>query len=357
MTNSWNQFTVGKVDTKDSTGAPAAAPTTSLNLTDLAPHGTTKTVSNPGGGSVLDAVPAFASGLGTQALGTYTSLFGIGSAELNKNISAGGSGSTADGHGFIPAVGKLYDGLSSTVGLAIHNPDALLRIPGQLINNFTTGDWKTRGDMMGQATFIAGTFVAGGVGASKAGAVAGDLREASVVAKGADALAETGSTVRSLETTVQGLRSATSIGTDSSAMTKFTSVTEGAGNAGIIAKTAGSLDSSASSLISGTGRWADRVTLQSEAPTSFLTRASSVGVQDNALSLPSRLWQGLRGTETEASAFSRFSANLKTTFRAAEPVVADSTSPVLNAGKVADATQTAKTFGTLGRRPQWHLNA
>lgn len=350
MTNSWNQFTVGKVDTKDSTVAPAAAPGTGLNLTDLAPHGT-KTVSNAGGGSVLDAVPGFASGLGTQALGTYTSLFGIDSAQINKNISAGGSGSAAEGHGFIPAIGKLYDGLSSTVGLAIHNPDALLRIPGQLVNNFTTGDWKTRGDMMGQATFIAGTFVVGGAGASKAGAVAGDLREASVVAKGADALAETGSTVRSLETTVQGLRSATSIGTDASAMTKFTSITEGAGSAGIVAKTTGALDQSATSLIGGTGRWADRVTLQSEAPTSFLTKASSVGVQDNALSLPNRLWQGLRGTDTEASAFSRFASNLKPSFRATEPlgnVVVDSSSQMLNGGKVADATQAAKNFGTLG---------
>src|SRR5207253_780948 len=139
---------------------------------------------------------------------------------------------------------------------------AILAIPGQLSQQWSSGDWKTKGDMAGQATFIIGSLFVGGSGAAKAGNIAGDLREASVATKGLSTLGETGATMRTLETTVTGLRGSTVLGdvgtlgktsslmTDAANLTRTTAlVGDGlTAEASLLTRSAGVMDQAATGL-------------------------------------------------------------------------------------------------------------
>lgn len=339
MTSSWNNFSLGKLDPKESTPAPAnPALGSNLNLASLAPneHATApaKPATTPDN-SLLGMGTGFVQGVGKQAYGMADSIFGVDNVLLKKNIAAGGSGTTAEGMGWVPAAGKLIHGVSQTVSLAYNNPDALLAIPGQLSQQWNSGDLKTRADMAGQATFIIGSLFVGGSGAAKAGNIAGDLREASVVTKGLNTLGETGTTMRALETTVTGLRGstvlgdatalgrtsslmgdATALGRTSSLMGDATALTRGtalAGDgaaltteAGLLTRSGTVMDQAAAGLVK-TGSFGEKVLPATEGATKFLVRggetASSLGLGE--MSMPNR-FLGLQSTEQGAGVVSKF---------------------------------------------------
>jgi hypothetical protein len=330
MTSSWDNFSLAKDSPKESTTPAAPILGTTLNLASLAPHDQpAQPVAQPvQHNSLLDAGSGFVSGLGKQAVGTIDSIFGVDNALLKKNIAAGGSGVTAEGMGWMPAAGKLIHGISSTVSLAYNNPDALLKIPGQLSDQWNKGDLATKGDMAGQATFLIGSLFIGGSGAAKASKIAGDLREASVVTKGVNVLGETGTTARALETTVNGLRGSTLMGDASTIGRTSTLVNDGATlgrtahaltdgtslatEARFLTKGTGAMDQAASNLIR-TGSYSERVLPATEGATKFLIKgetASSVGLGE--ISLPNRLL-GLQTTESGAGVVSKFLGRFKST--------------------------------------------
>ncbi|CAN5613910.1 hypothetical protein BH10CYA1_BH10CYA1_12780 [soil metagenome] len=316
MTNDWNNFSIGKVDPKDATLPPAAVPLgTTLNLASLRPQDRavqTASVSSPaGGGSFTDAGAGFITGVGKQAIGTMDSLLGVDNVLLKKNIAAGGSGMGAEGMGWLPMAGKVMHGLSQTVSVAYHNPDAILAIPGQLANQWSSGDMRTRGDMAGQAAFIVGSLFVGGGGAAKATNIAGDLREASVLTKGMTTLGESGNTLRALETTVTGLRGSTVLG-DAANLTRTTALAgDVTAEAGLLTRSAGIMDQTASGLVK-TGSFAEKVLPATEGATKFLVRggetASSLGLGE--MSMPNR-FLGLQSTEQGAGVVSKFLQRFK----------------------------------------------
>ena len=369
MTNSWNNFSIGKLDPKESTTPAVPVLGTTLNLASLAPHDTSPIAPKPAnGGSILDAGSGFVTGFGKQAVGTLDAVFGVDNVLLKNNIAKGGSGSTAEGMGWMPAAGKLIHGVSATVSLAYNNPDALLKIPGQLANTWNNGDWATKGDMAGQATFIIGSLFVGGTGAAKASRVAGDLREASVVTKGVGALGETGTTVRSLETVVTGLKGGTSVLGDVGTLGRTTTaLTDGANlatDANIIART-GAVDQTVAANLIKTGSFSERVLpLATEGSTKFLVQgetAGSVGLGE--ISLPNRLL-GLQSTEGGAGVVSKFLSRFKpttelepalaTTVKAVIPKLGEAGTAELITGKVAgaanDLTGTGRIAETLTGR-------
>jgi hypothetical protein len=363
MTSSWNNFSIGKLDPKESTTPAAPVLGTTLNLASLAPHDSTPVAPKPanGGGNILDAGSGFVTGFGKQAVGTLDAVFGVDNVLLKKNIAAGGSGSTAEGMGWMPAAGKLIHGVSSTVSLAYNNPDAILKIPGQLANTWNNGDWATKGDMAGQATFIIGSLFVGGTGAAKASRVAGDLREASVVTKGVSTLGETGTTARALETTVNGLKAGTNVLGDVGTLGRTTTaLTDGANlakDANLIART-GAVDQTVAANLIKTGSFSERVLpLASEGSTKFLIQgetAGSVGLGE--ISLPNRLL-GLQSTEGGAGVVSKFLSRFKpatefeptlaTTVKGVIPKLGETGTAELITGKVAGATNDLTGAGRI----------
>ncbi|HEY9676526.1 MAG TPA: hypothetical protein V6C76_00890 [Drouetiella sp.] len=323
MTSSWNNFSIGKVDPKESTTEhteqhPATTtPQSTLNLANLTKPEVAPTLAPaepkpaPGSGNALDFGVGVAHGIGTQAIGTLSALYqNNDQSQIQEALRRGGSGQGAAGMGVGDVAKRLYDGVSNTVSLVWNNPSAVTAIPGQIAQNFSQGDWKTRGDIIGQASFLVGSLYVGGAGVSKAGSVARDVREASSVAKGMSTLTEAGTTMRSLETTVAGLAN------ESSAMSRVSTVIgDGAGLArtgsAILGDTR-AVTAEASGLLR-TGSFADRVLPATEGATKFLVKsetASSVGVSE--LSLPNRLL-GLQTTESNAGVFSKFMSRFKPT--------------------------------------------
>ncbi|MBS1956760.1 MAG: hypothetical protein JST89_21405 [Cyanobacteria bacterium SZAS-4] len=328
MTNDWNNFSIGKVEPKDSTTPTPAVPLgTTLNLASLRPNdrpaGPAAPVAPAGSGTFMDAAGGFMTGMGKQAVGTVDSLLGMDNVLLKKNIAMGGSGTTAEGVGWMPVAGKLIHGVSETVSVAWHNPGAIMAIPGQIAQQWNNGDMRTRGDIAGQATFIIGSLFVGGSGAAKAGNIAGDVREASVLSKGMTTLGETGNTVRTLETTVTGLRGSnlvadasnfgkTGLMADAAGLTRTTALAgDVTAEAGLLTRGAGVLDQTANGLIR-TGSFTEKVLPATEGATKFLVKggetASSLGLGE--MSMPNRLL-GLQTTEQGAGVVSKFLSRFK----------------------------------------------
>lgn len=329
MTNDWNNFSIGKVDPKDATTPTPAVPLgTTLNLASLRPNdrpaAPVQPVAPAGSGSFMDAGAGFMTGLGKQAVGTVDSLLGMDNVLLKQNIAMGGSGTAAEGMGWVPVAGKLLHGISQTVSVAYHNPDAILAIPGQIAQQWNSGDMRTRGDIAGQATFIIGSLFVGGSGAAKSANIAGDLREASVLSKGMTTLGETGNTVRTLETTVTGLRGSslvadastlgktTGLVTDATNLTRTTAlVGDVTAEAGLLTRGAGVLDQTANGLIR-TGSFTEKVLPATEGATKFLVKggetATSLGLGE--MSMPNR-FLGLQTTEQGAGVVSKFLSRFK----------------------------------------------
>lgn len=98
MTSSWNDFSLGKLDSKDSTPPPATpALSNTLNLASLAPEHTAPKPVPGNNNSLLDVGTGFVQGVGKQTFGMAESIFSVDNALLKKNIAAGGSGTGAEG--------------------------------------------------------------------------------------------------------------------------------------------------------------------------------------------------------------------------------------------------------------------
>lgn len=377
MTNDWNNFSIGKVDPKDSTTPTPAVPLgTTLNLASLRPNDRPAAPAAPvapaGSGSFMDAGAGFVGGLGKQAYGTVDSLLGMDNVLLKKNIAVGGSGTTAEGVGWVPVAGKLIHGISQTVSVAYNNPDALLAIPGQIANQWNSGDMRTRGDIAGQATFIIGSLFVGGSGAAKTANIAGDLREASVLSKGMTTLGESGNTVRALETTVTGLRGSSIVAdasafgktsglmSDAAGLTRTTALaTDVTAEAGLLTRGAGLMDQTATGL-ARTGSFTEKVLPATEGATKFLVKggetATSLGLGE--MSMPNR-FLGLQTTEQGAGVVSKFlsrfkaAPELETSLGATVQSIpkfgkaAGLTDDLAAAGRVADFTTDARRVGDL----------
>lgn len=378
MTSSWNDFSLGKLDSKDSTPPPATpALSNTLNLASLAPEHTAPKPVPGNNNSLLDVGTGFVQGVGKQTFGMAESIFSVDNALLKKNIAAGGSGTGAEGMGWVPVAGKLIHGVSSTVSLAYHNPDAILAIPGQLSQQWNQGDLKTRADMAGQATVLIGSLFVGGSGAAKAGNLAGDLREASMVSKGLNTLGETGTTMRTLETTVTGLRGSTlmgdasALGRTSSLMTDATNLTRTsalvgdgtalAADANLLTRSSTALDQAASGILR-TGSFGEKVLPATEGATKFLVKsgdtASSLGLGE--MSMPNRLL-GLQTTEQSTGVVSKFlerfkptgTPELETTLSGTVQNIpkfgrgANATGDLASAGRLVDLTGDAANAGRV----------
>jgi len=307
MTTNWSQFPIGNVEPKDSTNTahPITPVTTNLNLTDLAPHDSSLPAKTANSGTVLDFGAGFVGGVGKQAWGTATSLVGADASKAMDNLKTGRN----DGYSFLSVAGTFASGLSKTVSVAYHNPDALLKLPGQIISNYQNGNMETKGDIVGQASFIVGSFFVGGAGASKAAKVGGDLSEAATAAKGFDAISQTAAAATKLETAVRDVGTIGRL-SDFSALTDagkigrvgdFSALTDAA-KIGRVGDFSAAADASA--ILGKTGSWSSRA-LPMENPTAFLSptsRAGSLGVSEG---LSTRVMSTFRG---EGSNFGNLAA-------------------------------------------------